>query len=299
MFISLVKAEDKCDYTVVKSSDSEYSFQIKRVRNFKYNTDNIFYVGQKLSEINIEGDLYYNGKITFKRQHWIDKDYTLKSGYQEIDLIVYDIFNYYYEKPITFTIGLTPVEKETKGNQNLENVNIEEQSIEETSALPSLTATKIILAEKGMSYDININDKIAGSSYKWTSSNKKVAKVNSKGLVTAVNKGKATITCEITFPNNIKHTLKANVIVGSDENTPILSKNELELDVGEKFTIKVENLIKGSKISWKSNNKKIAKVGSANGKVTAISEGKTYLICTVTTPDNEVIILKCNVTVTN
>lgn len=167
----------------------------------------------------------------------------------------------------------------------------------ENSSSPSLTATKIILTDKTTTFDINLNDKIEGSSYKWTSSNKKVAKVNSKGVVTPITRGKTTITCEITLPDYTKQVLTSEVIVGVDENTPVLSENDIEIEVGEKFTIKVENLIKGSKISWKSADKKIAKVSSGSGKVTGVKEGETYLICTITN-GTEVVVLKCNVTVT-
>lgn len=162
---------------------------------------------------------------------------------------------------------------------------------------PSLTATKIILTDETTTFDININDKIEGSSYKWTSSNKKVAKVNSKGVVTPITKGKTTITCEITLPDYTKQVLTSEVIIGVDEDTPVLSENDIEIEVGEKFTIKVENLIKGSKISWKSADKKIARVSSGSGKVTGVKEGETYLICTITN-GTEVVVLKCNVTVT-
>uniref|UniRef100_UPI0031B81561 Ig-like domain-containing protein n=1 Tax=Anaerolentibacter hominis TaxID=3079009 RepID=UPI0031B81561 len=65
-------------------------------------------------------------------------------------------------------------------------------------------------------YDFNIKNKVAGSKYSWTSSNKKVATVNKSGVVTAVAPGKATISVKITLPNKTTKTLKATVTVRQD-----------------------------------------------------------------------------------
>ena len=58
---------------------------------------------------------------------------------------------------------------------------------------PSLSAKKITIA-KGMSYKLKVKNK--RSSVKWSSSNKKVAKVSKTGKVTGVKNGKATINLE-------------------------------------------------------------------------------------------------------
>ena len=172
-----------------------------------------------------------------------------------------------------------------------------EEEIDEPT-IPSLTVTSILLDSK-LSYDINLNNKISGSSYKWTSGNPKVAKVNAKnGLVTAISEGETIVTCEITLPDNSTQKLESLVIVGYDENAPLLTETELELEVGEKFTIGVENLVKGSKTSWKSSDKSIVKISSSKGKVTTINEGEAYVTCTITTPQNQVIVLKCDISVT-
>ncbi|WP_167958625.1 hypothetical protein [Anaerosporobacter faecicola] len=68
--------------------------------------------------------------------------------------------------------------------------------------------------EIGSSYDFNVKNKVAKSTYKWTTSNKAIATVNSKGLTKAATKtGKATITCKITLPTKKTKTLKATVTV--------------------------------------------------------------------------------------
>ena len=192
-----------------------------------------------------------------------------------------------------FRFYLFPKDSEkSKGKIELEPEKLNE------ATTPSLTATSMLLEMKTV-YDINLNNKVSGSKYKWISGNPKVAKVNAKnGLVTAVSEGETIVTCEITLPDNSTQKLESLVIVGYDENAPILTENELELEVGEKFTIGVENLVKGSKVSWKSSDKSIVKISSVKGKITTINEGEAYVTCTVTTPQNQVIVLKCDVSVT-
>lgn len=78
----------------------------------------------------------------------------------------------------------------------------------------ALTATKKTIGV-GSSYDFNIKNKVKGSTYKWTSSNTKVATVNSKnGLTTAKAEGTAKISVKITLPKKAgTKTLTATVTV--------------------------------------------------------------------------------------
>jgi len=163
---------------------------------------------------------------------------------------------------------------------------------------PSLTATTVTLSTL-TEYDINLDNKVSGSKYKWTSSNPDVAKVNAKnGLVTAVSEGTAVITCEITLPDGTVQTLQSIVNVGHDENAPTLTETVLDLEVGDKFDINLENKIAKSKYRWVSSDRSIVKVNSSNGKVTAVGPGEAYVTCTITTPDRQVIVLRCDITVT-
>lgn len=82
--------------------------------------------------------------------------------------------------------------------------------------------------EIGSSFDFNISNKVAKSTYKWTTSNKAVATVNSKGLTKAATKtGKATISCKITLPTKKTKTLKATVTV-KENATKVWVKNAPE-----------------------------------------------------------------------
>lgn len=163
---------------------------------------------------------------------------------------------------------------------------------------PSLTATTVTLSTL-TEYDINLDNKVSGSKYKWTSSNPAVAKVNEKnGFVTAVSEGTALITCEITLPDGDTRILESIVTVGYDENAPVLTETVLDLEVGDKFDINLENKIAKSKYRWVSSDRSVVKVNSSNGKVTAIGPGEAFVTCTITTPENQVIVLRCDISVT-
>ena len=81
------------------------------------------------------------------------------------------------------------------------------------AATPSFRESKIEIIGDDETYQLDIKDKVAGSKYKWSSSNTKVARVSSKGVVTSVGKGTANIKCKITYPSNKTKTLTCKVTV--------------------------------------------------------------------------------------
>jgi hypothetical protein len=120
---------------------------------------------------------------------------------------------------------------------------------------------------------------------KFTTSDKKIATVNSKGKITAKKKGTATITVKT---NGI--TLKTKVTV---KNPKINVKNKngykLTLKKGKTFKLKITGKVGNAKFT--TNNKKVAKVNS-KGKITAKKKGNA--IITIKTNG---ITLKCKVKV--
>ena len=100
---------------------------------------------------------------------------------------------------------------------------------------------------------------------KWKSSNKAVAVVNKKGLVTAKKGGTATITAKVG-----KKKLKCKVKVRG------LNRNRITMHKNLKYQLKVMNGTAGS--SWTSSNSSIAKV-SSDGVVTGKGTGKCYISC--------------------
>lgn len=132
--------------------------------------------------------------------------------------------------------------------------------------LPLFKGDAVALAVKGGDGTIN-----------WSSTNKAVATVNSKGVVKGVSYGTTTIKAK---RNGILMTCEISVY------DPVLSKTKLNLKVGEyKFLTVSQN--NDNNIVWKSPNKKIVKVNT-KGKVLGIGAGKATITATV---DNR--ILKC------
>lgn len=88
---------------------------------------------------------------------------------------------------------------------------------------PKLSRTSINLAV-GKQYALTIKNSIKKSTFKWSSSNNKVATVTSKGLITAVGKGKATINCNIKAPSKNYHlTCKVTVTLSDKTDNPKVS----------------------------------------------------------------------------
>ena len=97
------------------------------------------------------------------------------------------------------------------------------------------------------------------------SNNKKVAKVNAKGVVTAVKQG----TAKITVANNgVKKTFTVTV------KNPKLNKNKLTLKKGKSFTLKITGKVGTAKFT---TNKKAVATVNAKGKITAKKKGNAVI----------------------
>jgi hypothetical protein len=101
---------------------------------------------------------------------------------------------------------------------------------------PTLVKSKVEIVGVGETYQLGIKNKVAGSKYKWSSSDTKIAKVTSKGLVTTVNKGSTNIKCKITYPSKKTKTLSCKVTVTIPA-TEIAISNAVELKGSHKMTL--------------------------------------------------------------
>jgi hypothetical protein len=113
--------------------------------------------------------------------------------------------------------------------------------------------------------------KVSGSKYKWKSSNKKIATVSSKGIVTAKKKGTATITAQ-----KGKTKYKCKLIVES----PKLSRKTASINIGKTYQFKVTGT--KQKVKWTSSNASILSINS-KGKATAKKSGTVFVTAKVST----------------
>ena len=158
---------------------------------------------------------------------------------------------------------------------------------------PSFEKTKIELVGEGTTYQMVIKDKIDKSTYSWSSSDTSIAKVNKNGLVTAVSKGTAKITCKVTYPSGKTtktKTLTCSVTVTIPATSIKINNAKLQngahvLTVGDSFDFNCE--LKPSKTSDKAfwtiaggDSSVLRMDDAAAGKVTALKAGKAILMVT-------------------
>lgn len=107
----------------------------------------------------------------------------------------------------------------------------------------------------------------------WTSSDKKVASVNSKGKITAKKTGTATITVRT---GNGK-TAECRITVKNKPKSVKLSASVKNLKPGKTLQLKVTRSSgSAGKVTFTSTNEKVATV-SSSGKVKALKKGKTTI----------------------
>lgn len=150
------------------------------------------------------------------------KAYTLKDAYDKLNInmdTVYSLIN------------------KTNLHYNFTVVKIAQEKLSATNVSLKSGATKTIKV---------LNGKV--KSYKVT--NNKVAKVNSKGVITALNKGKTTVI--VTLKDGNKLNCKVNVTTA-----PKLSKSTVNLKVGQSAKIKIYGKAKGIEFGISGRNKNI------------------------------------------
>lgn len=108
---------------------------------------------------------------------------------------------------------------------------------------------------------------------KWTSTNVKIATVNSKGVVTGKKKGTVTIKCSATDSSGEYATCKIRVVRQATRIT--LNKTTIKMLVGA--TTKIKATVSPSNASyktvkWSTSDSKVASIDS-NGNITALSVG--------------------------
>ena len=129
----------------------------------------------------------------------------------------------------------------------------------------------------------------------WSSSNKNVATVSSKGVITAKGEGTCTITCTAADGYGTKSTCE--VTVKQQVTEIVLSETTASLWVGDTKTITATALpttANNTSVEWTSSDDKVASV-SSEGVITANGEGACIITCTAA--DGYGAVSVCEVTV--
>lgn len=175
-------------------------------------------------------------------------------------------------------------------NYNLAEGVTVTKTVTVTNGKPKLSTTS-----KTLKVNNTVTLKVSNNvgSVSWSSSNSKVAKVNSSGKVTAVGEGSATITASVDGEKlNCKITVEKDKVTTSTTSTPKLNITNQTLKINHYITLKVTGN-KGN-VTWSTSNKNVATVIS--GKVTAVGEGTATitasvdgkkLTCKVTVPKSD------------
>ena len=129
----------------------------------------------------------------------------------------------------------------------------------------------------------------------WTSSDPSVAEVSSTGLITAKEKGTATITCKAKDGSGVQTSCKVTVKV------PVsgiaLNRANPSLFVGKTFQLKAvvtPSDANNKAVTWTSSDPSVATVSSA-GKITAKKKGTATITCKA--KDGSGVQASCKVTV--
>lgn len=116
-------------------------------------------------------------------------------------------------------------------------------------------------------------------SVKYTSSNTRVAMVDSNGLLTAVGKGTCTVTCTAADGSGRKDTCKVTVKQPVRKLTISGGSSVNEGSSIELKAVAAPSNATNKNVTWSSSDKTVAKV-SSTGKVTALKAGKATIKCT-------------------
>lgn len=158
-----------------------------------------------------------------------------------------------------------------------------------------LDATKVSLNKSALSLGIQQTYTLKAAmkptpcydSVKYTTSNKSIATVSSKGVVKGVKAGKAVITVK----TGSGKTAKCTVTVKKAPSKVTLAKKSITLARGKTYTIKpkIPSGTYSYKYTYSSNKKSVATVNS-KGVVKAVKKGTAYI--TVRTFNNKSVKLK-------
>ena len=247
------------------------------------------------AEVTIE-DLYYTGEAQDAEPAVVykgtalepGKDYTITGDYQATEIGTYTI--------------------------QIVGTGLYKGSLEKSYQILPITVAEIKLSQstlsmkKGETAALTVTitpENATDKAVDWTSSDTKIATVDSTGKVTAVSAGTASITCTAKDGSDKKATCKVTVTDPTPPKPSVvkvakITLNKTTASVGKGKTMQLTATVTPTNatnkaVTWKSSNTKIATV-SSTGKVTAKAAGTVTITCTA--KDGSGKKATCKVTVT-
>ncbi len=148
--------------------------------------------------------------------------------------------------------------------------NGESQNSNEVSATLQATNQLKLVLEVNEEKQLSVSDELSDNiEMDWVSSDSTIATVNENGKVKAIKSGNTVVTC--TSEDKL-YTESINVLIVDLE-----YQLAVDLTVGDSCRLTVDDLANATNVTWSSYDANIATVTS-KGKVTAISEGLTYIV---------------------
>ena len=253
-----------------------------------------------------KGQLHYlslqfvDKNATFKEYEWsmktIEGSNVLRyeKREEENSVTLYPISEGIVEIKATIT---SPILKSTTSTSLI--VNVSHNDLEEMSLLDLTTSTPQLINDELIVYKSQLVELGVTSTktysralFKWSSSNPKVAKVNSHGIINTIESGTTKITVTNLYGDKATKSFTLTVInhLGFNESKPYeltgisikaVAKDTYEMTNGTKAKIKINyaDNVTYTKVSYKSSNEKILKVGK-DGIIIPLKVGKAKVTIT-------------------
>lgn len=246
-----------------------------------YSADAYYKLVKKTAEMNYKSGWFLN------TGGWIADHSTLTKSSFDKETNTYYVNKYPTSYPETFE-GMYNyardwmVSRSAWLSKEMSDTTVIEKINDNTDDIPKVTA-KISAKKASLKAGKTKTLKVTGASVKsWKTSKKTVAKVTKKGKITALKKGSATITATLTngkkLTCKVKVTSNPSIKVGSKK----FKKSKVyTLTKKKPLTVKISGKASSVKNSYKSSNKKVAKVVSKTSakklKIKAYKMGKAKI----------------------
>ncbi len=144
----------------------------------------------------------------------------------------------------------------------------EEGKVAPTGITLNIKKATTLIAGETLTLKAILTPSYAETTLTWTSNDEEVATVSEEGVVTAVDKGKASATITVTTDNGLKASCKFNVRLPAATEVKLDKTGTVWLKLSKTLTLKATVYPEraSQKVNWESGNNNIATVNS-NGMV--------------------------------